>query len=169
MKPVFAVYLALILLCNGCMVAQTTVGVRSGGSGISLSSYGDFFTSSSGGVYSYNREGLSQLLDNQYKAAETTFRQALEKYPSNPDSVYYLGLTLIYEEKRDEGYELLSTYRDPHRFRVTSEVQRMAAYLSKKPELTPKKIHEVMNKTRVDAFNRHYRERNDIRRSGWGL
>lgn len=159
----------LMTTCTGCLVAQTTVGVGSGGAGIAVSTYGDAMLNGPADATSANRTGLQRLLDGDYGAAETLFRETLERYPGQPDAVYYLGLTRIYQEKREEGFNILRQYRDPHRFRITQAVHWWADYLEKKPELTPKKIHEVMNKNRVDAFNRHYRERNDMRRDSWGL
>jgi len=151
-------------------VAQSTIGFgMRNGPGIAFSSYGDFLITGPNAAYNSNSKGLRTLLDGRYEVAEAAFRATLQAYPAHSDAIYYLGLTLIYEGKREEGFAILKTYRDPLRFRVTSEVQRWAAYLEKKPELTPRKIHEVMNKNRMDAFNRYYREQNDIRRDSWFL
>ena len=149
----------MLLLCSGCMVSQTTIGVgsRGGGAGISLSSYGDALFSS-GSAYSNNQRGVRELLDGNYLAAEKTFKVTLELEPTNPDGNYYMGLTLIYLEKRKEGFDFMRRYRDPLKYRVTQAVHYWADYLEKKPELTPKKIHEVMNKNRMDAYNRESRE-----------
>jgi len=152
----------LLLICSGCMVTQSTVGVSTtSGRGVWFSTYGDMLYSGPGPAYSNNRQGLQELLNNNYEAAEKTFATTLEQYPGNPDAVYYLGLTLIYQGKREEGFALLRQFRDPLRYRITQAVQWWADYLEKKPELTPKKIHDVMNKNRVEAYNKEYRERRE--------
>lgn len=157
----------LLLTCSGCMVSQGSVGVGTrGGFGVVLSSYGDALFSS-GSSYENNRRGVQELAEENYTGAEKTFQATLDKDPTNPDAVYYMGLTLIYLDKRETGYALMKTYRDPLRYRVTQAVQWWANYLEKKPELSPKKIHEVMNKNRMEAYNREYRERDDIRRDSW--
>lgn len=141
-------------------MAQTSVGIGTlGGAGVSLSSYGDALYYGPSQAYEANRRGLETLLGGNDAAAETIFRDTLTRYPDNPDTIYYLGLTLIYLEKRKEGYAMLRTFRDPHRYRVTQAVHWWADYLEKKPDLTPKKIHETLNKNRVDAMNRDSRER----------
>jgi len=155
--------LILLLTCGGCMVSQATVGIgTTGGMGVSFSSYGDFLYSGPGPAYSNNKLGLRKLLDKDYTAAEEIFGNTLTQYPNNPDATYYLGLTLIYREKREAGFALMRQYRDPLRYRMTRAVQWWADYLEKKPELTPRKIHEIMNKNRVDAYNRDSRERRGI-------
>lgn len=163
--------LTLVLLAavlSGCNAASTTVGVgTSGGMGVSFSAYGDFLYSGPSGAYSANRRGLLELLNHDYFAAREIFKDTLERYPGNPDTVYYLGLTLIYLDKREAGFSLLSTYNDPNKFRTTQEVRWWADYCAKKPELTPGKIHEVMNKARVQGFERDREERYERLRFGW--
>lgn len=150
---------------TGCMVAKTTVGVQMGSGAVTITSYGDFLYAGPSTAYADNYRGLQELLDQQYITAEATFRETLKQYPGNPDAVYYLGLTLIYLDKRKEGFDTLRTYRDPFKFRVTDQVTWWADYLEKKPELTPRKIHETMNKNRVDAFVKEQREDWEIYRS----
>lgn len=142
------------------------VGVSTGsGTAISMSSNHDFLYSGSSQIYANNKKGLKLLLDKDYTAAKEVFKATLEKAPTDPDATYYLGLTLIYLDDRDAGYSLLSQYRDPFKNRVTQEIKWWANYCQKKPELTPEKIHQVMNKARSEGFQRQREE--DWERRGW--
>ncbi|MGE4192691.1 MAG: tol-pal system YbgF family protein [Pseudodesulfovibrio sp.] len=147
---------------------RTSVGVGvSGGLGASINSYGDFLNNGPNEAYLNNKAGIKQLDDGNFEAARTIFTDTLEKYPDLPDSTYYLGLTLIYLGEREAGFGLLKTYRDPYYYRGTSAVQRMAAYLEKKPELTPEEIHKAMNRERRDGYDRDAQERLEMRRETW--
>jgi tetratricopeptide (TPR) repeat protein len=143
----------------GIGAGSTSVGVGAGGFGVSLNSSGDFLNNGPNEAYLNNKAGIKQLNDGNYEAARKIFTDTLEKYPDLPDSTYYLGLTLIYLGQREAGFGLLKTYREPLYYRATSAVQRSAAYLEKKPELTAEKIHKVMNKERRDGFDRDLQER----------
>jgi tetratricopeptide (TPR) repeat protein len=149
----------------GVGAGSTSVGVGTGGFGVSLNSYGDFLNNGPNEAYLNNKAGIKQLNDGNYEAARKIFTDTLEKYPDLPDSTYYLGLTLIYLDQREAGFGLLKTYREPLYYRATSAVQRSAAYLEKKPELTAEKIHKVMNKERRDGFDRDLQER--MERRAW--
>jgi tetratricopeptide (TPR) repeat protein len=148
----------------GIGAGSTSVGVGAGGFGVSLNAYGDFLNNGPNEAYLNNKAGIKQLNDGNYEAARKIFTDTLEKYPDLPDSTYYLGLTLIYLDKRETGFGLLKTYREPLYYRATSAVQRMAAYLEKKPELTAEKIHKTMNRERREGFDRDLRERMELRR-----
>lgn len=148
----------------GVGAGSTSVGVGAGGFGVSLNSYGDFLNNGPNEAYLNNKAGIKQLNDGNFEAARKIFTDTLEKYPDLPDSTYYLGLTFIYLGQREAGFGLLKTYREPLYYRATSAVQRTAAYLEKKPELTAEKIHKVMNKERRDGFDRDLRERMEMRR-----
>jgi tetratricopeptide (TPR) repeat protein len=148
----------------GIGAGSTSVGVGAGGFGVSLNAYGDFLNNGPNEAYLNNKAGIKQLNDGNYEAARKIFTDTLEKYPDLPDSTYYLGLTLIYLGRREAGFGLLKTYREPLYYRATSAVQRMAAYLEKKPELTAEKIHKTMNRERREGFDRDLRERMELRR-----
>ncbi|MDC0336488.1 hypothetical protein OAN24_06320, partial [Pseudodesulfovibrio sp.] len=140
-------------------------GVHTGsGQGVFLSSNYDFLYSGNGEAYSNNKRGLESLLAKDYFAAKEIFKGTLEKYPTNPDATYYLGLTLIYQNERDAGYSLLLQYRDPFKIRITQEVKWWAAYCQKKPELTAEKVHQVMNKARSEGYQRDQEEEWERRR-----
>ncbi|WP_207264354.1 hypothetical protein [Desulfovibrio sp. Huiquan2017] len=143
----------------GVGTGSTSVGVGVGGFGIALNSSGDFLNNGPNEAYLNNKAGIKQLNDGNFEAARKIFTDTLEKYPDLPDSTYYLGLTLIYLDQRETGFGLLKTYREPLYYRATSAVQRMAAYLEKKPELTAEEIHKAMNRERRDGFNRDLDER----------
>lgn len=158
--------ISLLALLGACRAASTTVGVGSqSGMGVAFSSYGDFLYSGPSGAYQANRRGLLEFLNKDYFAAREIFKATLEQYPGNPDTVYYLGLTLIYMDEREAGFSLLSQYRDPNKFRTTQEVRWWADYCSKKPELTAQKIYETMNKARGEGFQRDNQEYWE--RRGW--
>ncbi|WP_319582169.1 hypothetical protein [uncultured Pseudodesulfovibrio sp.] len=147
----------------GVGAGSTSVGVGAGGFGVSMNSYGDFLNNGPNEAYLNNKAGIKQLNDGNYDAARKIFTDTLEKYPDLPDSTYYLGLTLIYLDQREAGFGLLKTYREPLYYRATSAVQRTAAYLEKKPELTAEKIHKTLNKERRDGFDRDMQERMEMR------
>lgn len=147
---------------------RTSVGVGMGGGlGASVNSYGDFLNNGPNEAYLNNKAGIKQLDDENFDAARKIFTDTLEKYPDLPDSTYYLGLTLIYLGEREAGFGLLKTYRDPHFYRGTSAVQRMAAYLEKKPELTAEEIHKAMNRERRDGYDQDALERREMPRDTW--
>ncbi|MGE4423389.1 MAG: tol-pal system YbgF family protein [Pseudodesulfovibrio sp.] len=146
----------------GIGAGSTSVGVGAGGFGVSLNSSGDFLNNGPNEAYLNNKAGIKQLNDGNFEAARKIFTDTLEKYPDLPDSTYYLGLTLIYLGQREAGFGLLKTYREPLFYRATSAVQRMAAYLEKKPELTAEEIHKAMNRERRDGFNRDLQERREL-------
>lgn len=148
----------------GIGAGSTSVGVGAGGFGVSLNSSGDFLNNGPNEAYLNNKAGIKQLNDGNFEAARKIFTDTLEKYPDLPDSTYYLGLTLIYLGQREAGFGLLKTYREPLYYRATSAVQRMAAYLEKKPELTAEEIHKAMNRERRDGFDRDLRERMEMQR-----
>ncbi|WP_338669974.1 tetratricopeptide repeat protein [Pseudodesulfovibrio methanolicus] len=185
-RPLAALFALLALLLAGCVgsslgvgvgvgtggggvgvgigAGSTSVGVGAGGFGVSLNSSGDFLNNGPNEAYLNNKAGIKQLNDGNFEAARKIFTDTLEKYPDLPDSTYYLGLTLIYLGQREAGFGLLKTYREPLYYRATSAVQRMAAYLEKKPELTAEEIHKAMNRERRDGFDRDLRERMEMQR-----
>ena len=116
-------------------------------------------------AYANNKKGLLQFLDKDYPAARQTFEATLESYPGNPDAVYYLGLTKIFLGEREAGYKLLRSYRDPNNFRISQEVVWWANYCAKKPELTPEKIREVLNKARGEGYRQQIED--ERFRLGW--
>ena len=158
--------LLLVLACAGCNLVGASVGAGStSGMGVSFSSYGDFLYSGPGKAYANNKKGLLQFLDKDYPAARQTFEATLESYPGNPDAVYYLGLTKIFLGEREAGYGLLRSYRDPNNFRISQEVVWWANYCAKKPELTPEKIREVLNKARGEGYRQQIED--ERFRRGW--
>lgn len=150
---------------------NTRVGVygSTGGAGIAVSksAHGDFLYSDRGKVYSDNKRGFRFYLDGEYEKAKEVFEQALEKSGDNPDSVYYLGLTLIYLGDRDAGYDMLATYRDDVKVRTAQEVRWWTGYCRKRPELEPDKIRDVLNKARQNGYQQDLEEERE--RRSWGL
>ena len=146
----------------------TSVGVGAySGSAVTLTAYKDFLNNGPNAIYTSNKQGVTALNNGDYDTAANIFENNLQQFPNHPDSTYYLGLTRIYQGDREAGFALLRTYRDPDNYRMTSEVQRSANMLEPKTDLTPKKIHEVMNKNRYDGYQREMRERMDMRPSQW--
>ena len=156
----------LLLACAGCNLVGASVGASTqSGMGVAFSSYNDFLYSGPGGAYSNNRKGMEQFLAGQYAQARETFAATLEQYPGNPDAVYYLGLSLIYLGERAEGFAAIQKYNDPNNFRISHEVRWWGDYCSRKPDLTPEKIRQVLNKARAEGFRRDIEE--DWMRRGW--
>ncbi|QJB54970.1 hypothetical protein [Pseudodesulfovibrio sp. zrk46] len=157
--------LFLIFAIAGCHFVGGTIGVGNrSGVGVAFSAYGDFLYSGNGEAYSNNKKGLNQFLTRDFPAARKTFEATLAKYPTNPDATYYLGLTLIQLEERDAGYDMLQRYSDPFNAPTVQNVKWWASYCKKKPDLTPDKIHKVMNKARSEGFQRNLEYEWDRRR-----
>lgn len=174
------IFITMIFLLSSCTTIgfgmstgsrNTRVGVSgtTGGAGIAVSksAHGDFLYSDRGKVYSDNKRGLRFFLDGEYDKAREVFEQALEKSGDNPDSTYYLGLSLIYLGERDAGYDIISTYRDTVKIRTAQEVRWWANYCREKPDLTPDKIREVLNKARETGYKQDREE--ELERRRWGL
>jgi len=142
---------------------QSGVGVRSGTLGVAVSTYGDYLRNGPNEAYDTNKLGVKALTDGKYQAARELFDITLENYPNHPDATYYKGITLIYLEERTAGFTLLKQYKDSTYYRMSTEVQKSAAYLEKKPELTPEKIHKVLNKSRSDGYKMDMRMREELR------
>ncbi|MCJ2162985.1 MULTISPECIES: tetratricopeptide repeat protein [unclassified Pseudodesulfovibrio] len=182
------IFLAVLLVLSGCVTGTsvgvgmgggntrvgvgmgtggTSVGMGVGGFGLSLNSHGDFLNNGPNEAYTNNKVGINQLLEGKYDDARKTFEDTLQKYPNQPDATYYLGLTFIYQGDREAGFALLKGYREQYYYRGTSAVQRMAAHLEKKPELSAEEIHKAMNRERVDGYKQDIRERQELRRETW--
>lgn len=132
------------------------------GPGVYASSHRDFLRNGPTSVYKNHKQALKAMNNNDFDTAASIFENTLKDIPAHPDATYFLGLTRIHQGQREEGFTLLKSYRDPDYYRMTSEVQRMARYLEKKPELTAKTIHETMNRNRSDGYNRDIRERQEM-------
>jgi len=145
----------LLLPISACNFVGGTIGVgTNSGVGIAFSAYGDFLYSGNGEAYANNKKGLNEFLAKDFTAARKTFENTLKKYSDNPDATYYLGLTQIYLGDREKGYVLLRSYRDSFNAPIVQNVRWWANYCQKKPELSPEKIHKVMNKARSEGFQR---------------
>ncbi|CCH50471.1 conserved protein of unknown function [Pseudodesulfovibrio piezophilus C1TLV30] len=165
--PLFWVIFPLLLfICGGCQTFGTTIGAVVGsGHGISISANQDFLYSGNGEAHSNNRRGLDALLKKNYFAAHQFFQSTLDLYPNNPDATYYLGLTMIYEGKRDAGFDLLMQYKDALNIRIQQEVRWWANYCRKQTAFTPEKIHTVMNNARYEGYQREREDEWDRRNS----
>ncbi|MEF2230500.1 MAG: tetratricopeptide repeat protein [Pseudodesulfovibrio sp.] len=160
------VFLLLLLACAGCNLVGASVGAGAdSGMAVVFSSYNDFLYTGPGEAYSNNRKGLNEFLAGNYADARKTFTATLDEYPGNPDAVYYLGLTLIHQGERAEGFAMLQKYNDPFKFRITQEVRWWGDYCSKKPDLAPEKIRQVLNKARGEGYRRDIED--DWTRRGW--
>lgn len=110
-----------------------------------------------------HKKALNALRNDDYSAAAHIFETTLRSYPKHPDATYFLGLIRIYQGQWEEGFALLKSYRDPDHYRMSITVQRMAAFLEKRTHLTPKKIHETMNRAQTDGYNQGLLEVRDTR------
>lgn len=162
MRHILVILTLLFLI--GCVSTGASITVGTGGGFISISARGDLLETSPGEAFSINKQGVSSFLAKDYAGAQYSFETTLARYPGNPDATYYLGLTLIHLGQRDAGYTHLLKFRDPNHIRVTQNVQWWAAYCQKKPELTPEKITDVMNKARKDGWQKERQEAREERR-----
>jgi len=156
--------LAALALLAGCL-AYGTVGVgTTSGMGVALSSYGDFLHSGPDAAYRNNREGLRAFLDGDYATARASFDTTLEHYPGNPDAVFYLGLTLMFLDERDQGFAVLSAYREPLTTRVAQEVRWWTDYCRKRPDMTAETIRRTLVRARAEGLATERQERWERRR-----
>lgn len=150
------IIILLLLPLSACYMVGGTVGVgTNSGVGVAVSAYGDFIYSGPSEAYKTNQKGLDQFLAKNFPEARKTFESTLKKYPKNPDATYYLGLTLIYLDEREAGYNMLRQYSDPFNGPTVQNVKWWASYCQKRPELTAEKVHKVMNKARGEGFQRN--------------
>lgn len=155
--------LILLLLCfaAGCTVSSAGVGVGRGAGMAFVSIHNDFLYSGPSKAYQINRQGLRLFQARDFAKAAETFQKTLDAYPGNPDAVYFKGLSLIGMEHREKGFDLLATFRDPWRYRITSEVTWWADYLRKRPHLTPQEIFTTMKRIRAEAYQQYLQEERD--------
>ncbi|MUM76243.1 hypothetical protein GKC30_01195 [Pseudodesulfovibrio sp. F-1] len=156
--------LAALILLAGCL-AHGTVGVgAASGMGVALSSYGDFLHSGPDAAYRNNRDGLQAFLRGDYATARTRFDATLEQHPGNPDAVFYLGLTLMFLDEREQGFAVLATYREPFKTRVAQEVSWWTDYCRKRPDMSPETIRQTLVRARAEGLATERRERWERRR-----
>lgn len=141
----------------------TVVGIGTSiGPGVAVSTYADMFLNGPSAVRTAHRSAMERLKKGEYDAAASVFESTLAQYPDHPDATYFLGLTRIYQDRRDEGYALLKSYREPNFYRMTTEVQRTAGFLEKKPDLSADTVRETMNRNRRDGYNQDVREHREM-------
>lgn len=180
--PIFLIILlsvALLTACNatvgaGGRTGTTHVGGSVGstgsvvgignsvGPGLAVSTYRDTLHNGPRAVRNSHKAALDALKKGNHDTAATIFETTLKNHPEHPDATYYLGLVRIYQERRDEGFALLKSYRDPDYYRMTTAVQRTAKRLEQNPDLSPEKVHDALNRERNDGYNRDVRERRDM-------
>jgi len=132
-----------------------------GSGAVMVSAHNDFLYSGPGRAYQNNREGLRLFKAGKYAEAADTFRKTLKAYPGNPDAVYFLGLSLIGMDHRNEGFDTLAKFRDPWRNHVASEITWWAGYLRKRPHLSAQEIFSTMKRIRGEAYNQYLREKRE--------
>lgn len=165
MLAALALLVPLVIL-GGCL-AYGSVGVGStSGMGVAFGSYGDFLHSGPEAAYRSNRAGLRAFLDGDYSTARTHFDATLEQYPGNPDAVFYLGLTLMHLDEREQGFAVLATFREPFDMRVTQEVRWWTDYCRKRPDMTPETIRRTLVRARAEGLQRQHQEELEDR---WGI
>lgn len=155
-------------LTYGAVGVGTNSGVSVGvgtasGMGVGFSSYGDFLHSGPDAAYRINREGLRAFLDGNYTAARSHFDTTLDQYPGNPDAVFYLGLTLMFLDERDQGFAVLATYREPFNTRVAQEVRWWTDYCRKRPDMTADTIRKTLVRARGEGLALERQERRENR------
>lgn len=179
-----SVALACILIAVALASCNTTVGVgahtgttRVGGSVGSSGSVVGIGTAVGPMVIAYqdqvfngpsearinHRDGIQAMQDGDYDTAAAIFEKTLETIPDHPDAVFYLGLTRIYQGRREEGFELLKSFHDPNYFRMTNSVQRMAEFMEPRTEVPAETVHDTMLRYRIDGYNNDLRETRDTR------
>ncbi|SOB60826.1 conserved protein of unknown function [Pseudodesulfovibrio profundus] len=175
MKYTIASILLTLPLLFSCAGGQVTVGTGSGMAGVSARAgvtiqfglHGDYLYNTNSKAYSNNKRGLSAFRDADYLAAKQIFQSTLDTYPNNSDATFYLGLTMIYLDEREQGFDLLASYEDSYSNRIKQEVLWWADYCRKKPEMTAEKIHHTMTRNRAQAYRETERFYYERRRDFW--
>lgn len=161
MRPLIITIPVLLLALTACNTYSVGVGVGSGRSGISVRTYGDTLYSSRGTAYASNREGLAALSAKDYVTAERLFRNTLKDHPGNPDAMFFLGLSLIGQEEREEGFATLKEFKDPHNFRVTQSVHQQLKHSEESPERSAELIIRDLTIARTDGYDKERREQRE--------
>lgn len=158
-KPTLLISILLMTFAlSACTVSTAGVGVRRGAGFAMVTIHNEFLYSGPGAAYQNNRQGLRLFKGGEYLKAANTFQRTLNDHPANPDAVYFLGLSLIGMEQRDQGFDTLDSFRDPWRYRITGEIRWWANYLRKRTHLTPREIFNTMKRIRAEAYNQYIRE-----------
>ncbi|KAB1443303.1 tetratricopeptide repeat protein [Pseudodesulfovibrio senegalensis] len=158
---VICLLLALLACTPQSAGVGASVGTGTGGGGLMVSIHQEFLYDGPGAAYSQNRGSLLLFKDGRYEAAAAAFAKTLAKYPGNTDALYFLGLSLVASGERDKGFALLARFRDPLRFRLSSETRWWASYLSKKPDLAVPDILATMRRIRAEAYREGMREKRE--------
>jgi len=170
--PILFLLAGFLAACNTTTGAGGSVGSTSTGAmvGIGISAgpdstlivYRDELFNGPSAVRISHRKALKALREGDYATAAALFEATLKNYPAHPDATYYLGLTRIYQSRREAGFKLLKSYRDPDHFRITKWVQKMAEFMEEKEDITSETVHRTLNRYRTDAFNQELRDTRDM-------
>ncbi len=155
------IMVSLLLMVAACSPYSAGVCAGTGGGGVLVTWTDEFVYDGPNAAYSQNRRSLILFKKRQYEEAATAFQETLTAYPRNTDALYFLGLSLIASGERNKGFNLLSRFRDPLRFRLSSEIRWWANYLSKKPELETQQILTTMRRIRAEAYQETIREKHE--------
>lgn len=175
MKQAVASILLIIPLLYSCAGGHVTLGTGSGMAGVSARTgitirfglNGDYLYTANSAAYRNNKRGMRAFRDEDFIAARQLFQSTLDSYPNNSDATFYLGLTLIYLDKREEGFDLLTSYEDSYSNRIKQEVLWWADYCRNKPEMTAEKIHHTLSSNRAEAYRETERFYNERRSDFW--
>jgi thioredoxin-like negative regulator of GroEL len=89
--------------------------------------------------------------------------EVLEKAPGDPQATLYLGLALVMQGKRDEGFDRLASYRHWQAMREQQVVADAARRLRGHPELSPEELVAEMERALELGRVAELRERNSER------
>ncbi len=100
----------------------------------------------------------------KFSRAVEQFEFIRDRRTMQPEEQFYLGLSLIGQGKRGDGFMALKTLRHPTKFRIQQFVRQRASHLETYRELPPHEIFSEMEKAWREGDEEDKREQIDERR-----
>lgn len=140
------IFLAIVLA--GCTSVSVYRGTRSYGFG----AYTYTLPKESPEVLDLIRLGKSYFTAGEFRKAEEQFRKSVALSPSNIEGNFYTGLSLLHQNRREEGLDYLAEMRTGSDFYVGKEIRWKAGVLRGKPELSVGELTESLRKSLMAGF-----------------
>lgn len=100
----------------------------------------------------------------KFSRAVEQFEFIKDRRSMQPEEQFYLGLSLIGQGKREDGFMVLKTLSHPTKFRLQQFVRQRASQLEASQELPPREIFSEMEKAWREGDEEDKREQIDERR-----
>ncbi len=157
--------IALVLLLLSAVLASACATTRPGDQALAqgdhaqaLALYREALAKEPGSVALRQRIGMAYFAMPDYAQAEASFLNVLEIAPSEPDAIFYLGLSRLGKGEREAGLDLLTTFRLPGKHARQKFVQEEITRLRNHPEVPAKEairsLRDALNKDRIEQSER---------------